>query len=122
MIDMPLAELIFSSLLAPLILTLLLEGYYFVKRGYSGGDFWTACILLNVITNLSLNLVLNTISADLITYFTIFIAGEILVVVVETLGYLAYFPDKKDFLLHTAQANMLTMLLGVVVAIVTLLI
>lgn len=119
---MPLAELIFSSLLAPLILTLLLEGYYFMQRGYSGGDFWTACILLNVITNLSLNLVLNTISADLITYFTIFIAGEILVVVVETLGYLAYFPDKKDFLLHTAQANMLTMLLGVVVAIVTLLI
>ena len=118
---MPLHELVFSSLIAPLMLTLLFEGLYFIKRKYDGVSFWTAFILLNVITNLSLNLVLGTLTSSPEAYFPVFIVGEILVVVVETLGYLYYLPDRKDMFLHTAQANMSSMLLGVVFSIITLL-
>lgn len=118
---MPLHELVFSSLIAPLMLTLLFEGLYFIKRKYDGVSFWTAFILLNLITNLSLNLVLGTLTSSPEGYFPVFIVGEILVVVVEALGYLYYLPDRRDIFVHTAQANMSSMLLGVVVSIITLL-
>ncbi len=92
-----------------LILTLLIESLLLIILKFKDSKLYLISIIINSITNLSLNYYLtNTIFNSLLVYSIIVIILEILIVFIEALTYMIYFKEfskafKISFILNTSS-------------------
>jgi hypothetical protein len=90
------------------VLTVVLETLFFLAFGFRSKRFVLSCIVINLVTNYSLN------------YFLLYLpfpggayVGEVLVVIIEALFYLSFNKDRKEVIPLTVAANILSFLAGV---------
>jgi uncharacterized membrane protein len=98
------------------LLTIIIEPLFFGCFGYKDKKFALNSILINVITNVCLNVlmyfILKYIPSNYELYFGIL---EILVFVIETIFYLIKFKKEWVLIPLTAAANALTLVIGILV-------
>ncbi|OQB52368.1 MAG: hypothetical protein BWX97_01394 [Firmicutes bacterium ADurb.Bin146] len=105
------------QLFYPLILTLIFEGLVFLLFRFKNRDFWILFLLINILTNLSINLIL-LVSSLFMTYTVQVIFLYILEISAVFIEYIFY--AKKEgksikLFLCTFLANMLSYSLGLLI-------
>ena len=102
-----------ARLLIPAALTVIIETAFFFLAGYREKWFYALCAAVNLMTNLTLNLILSALlflRQDIMNM--VLICLELLVVAAEYLCYSAALGKGKRLLLMTFAANLTSFLLG----------
>lgn len=94
-------------------LTVLIEGLFFILMGYREKGFVLLCVCANVLTNLTLNLLVWLLYYLGVKLTVVVYPLEALVVVSEYLIYRAYEGASKKLFLLVFTANALSYLTGV---------
>ena len=104
-----------SNILAPLVLTLVVEMIGAAVLGVRGKKNYLLIFLINVATNLSLNLLLIQLKANGVLNTglpLIYLVLEPLVVVIEGLVYKNYLEDGRNPFLLSLILNLMSIVIG----------
>ena len=92
------------------LLTVIIETSFFCFLGYRNRDFHTACVAVNIITNLTLNLTLS--KAVFLRSTLVYIILEIVIVMIEFTVYCIIEKPSVKLFLHTLCANIMSLTFG----------
>ena len=104
--------MVILSFLINVVLTVAVETIFFYFFGYRNKKFIIICITINVITNISLNLVLYFFFRNSSYYYLYLLIFELVVVLIEATCYMLF--NRKDYKLIplTVSSNALSFLIG----------
>lgn len=105
------------SLLIAVVLTLVLEGIVFLVFNYRQRLFWEVFVLINIATNILLNIAVYLLGVAFINVksFYYIIPLEVIVVLSEWLVYSMFLGKKKHLFLVTTIANVFSVVIGVLI-------
>lgn len=105
------------SLLIAVVLTLVLEGIVFLVFNYRQRSFWEVFALVNIATNILLNITVYLLQVVFINIesFYYIIPLEVVVVLSEWLVYCMFLGNKKQLFLVTLIANIFSFIVGVLI-------
>lgn len=94
------------------VLTVVVETVFFYLFGYRNKKFIMVCIIINVITNISLNLILYFCFRNSSYYYLYLLVFELIVILIEATCYMLF--NKRDYKLIplTVSSNALSFLVG----------
>ena len=109
----------FNYLLKPLLLTIIIESIVSYVLGMRNKKDYLLLILINIITNISINL-LNYLSIyylinNILRIFLIYIVCEIIVVLVEYRFYKYYLIEDMDCFRLSLFTNLFSLLGGIII-------
>ncbi|MDE5565452.1 MAG: hypothetical protein K2I77_00550 [Anaeroplasmataceae bacterium] len=108
-----------KSLLEPLILTVLIEWIILIILKEKRKLIFLVSFLLNIITNISLNICLLKINfADIYIYFLCLILSEIAIFIIEGFGYFIFLKEKKKSIFYSLWCNGTSFIVGLVLGII----
>ena len=95
-----------------IILTVIIETSFFYMFGYRTKKFILVCVIINILTNISLNLILYFFFKDSSYYYLYALIFELIVILIEATSYMVF--NKKDYKLIplTVSSNALSFLVG----------
>lgn len=101
------------QIVLPLILTILLELTALIALREKRKRVFFAQIGMNVLTNISLNLMIKLFPFNQIAvYFIFFIGAELIIILIEMLLYLIVTKNLKKSFLYSACCNIFSALIG----------
>ena len=97
-----------------LVLTLIIEGFVFWKFGFRKKSSWIAFLLINMITQGTLNIWINGFFPVSSYMFIALIFAEIFVLIGELIGFRIFLKElhKRDRILYVIVANILSLVIG----------
>ena len=106
---------LFRYLAVPLALTLIIEVFVLYLLKERRKRVYALCVGMNVITNISLNLIGYYVIIDnLWLYALMVILLEAIIWILEGLGYFVEIKDKKRAILYTLVCNGMSFFLGTI--------
>lgn len=108
-----------KTLLEPLILTVLIEWIVLIILKEKKKHIFVVSLLLNIITNVSLNICLLKINfADIYIYFICLILSEFAIFILEGLGYYLFLKEKKKSICYSLLCNTTSFIVGLILGII----
>lgn len=103
---------IYACLLTIVLELLVILIFYRKEKFYS---LSIISIIMNIITNLALNSFLNLVKEQLVVYWILLIILEVLVVLVEKVGYFLLFKNRKKAFKISLFCNVCSFTLGTLI-------
>lgn len=103
-----------------IILTLSIEGLVFYLFGYRQKRSWITFLVINMLTQVSLNVLIDNFSPILGYYALIIIVAEFIIFMIEAIVYLSVIKERNSFItfLYAFVANFMSLFLGGLVFII----
>lgn len=103
-----------------LILTLIIETTILLILGFKSYKIYIICIITNIITNLSLNIILENVYFESFLLYAInVIILELFVLIIEAVVYYLYLKHIKKALFISLMLNSSSFLIGLLITFIT---